>query len=109
MIVAVVQTKGGVGKTTLTVNLVVERVIRGKRDVLLVDADEQGTASDFTALRLQDAIGEEPGEPARERRLAAPVGRQHRVAFAGRELGRQRVEHGPWHPRIAEGEVIDLD
>ncbi len=53
MIVAVVQTKGGVGKTTLTVNLVVERVIRGKRDVLLVDADEQGTASDFTALRAE--------------------------------------------------------
>lgn len=53
MIVAVVQTKGGVGKTTLTVNLAVERVLRGKRDVLLVDADEQGTASDFSAMRAE--------------------------------------------------------
>src|SRR6201996_6901855 len=53
MIIAVVQTKGGVGKTTLTVNLAVERVIRAKRDVLLVDADEQGTASDFSALRAE--------------------------------------------------------
>lgn len=53
MIIAVVQTKGGVGKTTLTVNLAVERAIRAKRDVLLVDADEQGTASDFSALRAE--------------------------------------------------------
>ena len=53
MIIAVVQTKGGVGKTTLTVNLVCERVLRAKRDVLLVDADEQGTASDFSALRSE--------------------------------------------------------
>ena len=53
MIIAVVQTKGGVGKTTLTVNLAVERAIRGKRDVLLVDADEQGTASDFSAIRAE--------------------------------------------------------
>lgn len=53
MIFAFVQTKGGVGKTTLAVNLAVERVIRGKREVLLVDADEQGTASDFVAVRSE--------------------------------------------------------
>jgi len=53
MIIAVVQTKGGVGKTTLTVNLAVERSLRAKRDVLLVDADEQGTASDFSAIRAE--------------------------------------------------------
>jgi chromosome partitioning protein len=51
MIVAFAQTKGGVGKTTLAVNLAVERVIRQHRDVLLVDADEQGTATDFASLR----------------------------------------------------------
>ncbi|WP_241911709.1 AAA family ATPase [Telmatospirillum siberiense] len=45
------QTKGGVGKTTLAVNLAIERVIRRHRDVLLVDADEQGTATDFASLR----------------------------------------------------------
>lgn len=51
MIIALAQTKGGVGKTTLAVNLAVERVIRRHRDVLLVDADEQGTATDFASLR----------------------------------------------------------
>jgi chromosome partitioning protein len=51
MIVAFAQTKGGVGKTTLAVNLAVERVIRRHHDVLLVDADEQGTATDFACLR----------------------------------------------------------
>jgi chromosome partitioning protein len=42
--------KGGVGKTTLATNLTVMRSLAGK-DVLLVDADDQGTASDFTAVR----------------------------------------------------------
>jgi len=53
MILAVANIKGGVGKTTLAVNLAVERTIRGKSDVLLVDADDQGTATDFTSLREQ--------------------------------------------------------
>lgn len=53
MIITLAQTKGGVGKTTLAVNLAIERVLRGKRDVLLVDADDQGTAADFTALRAE--------------------------------------------------------
>lgn len=52
MILAVVQTKGGVGKTTLAVNLAIERA-RGGSDVLLVDADEQRTAADFSALRAE--------------------------------------------------------
>ena len=49
---ALAQTKGGVGKTTLAVNLAVARTQAG-RDLLLVDADEQGTASDFTELRTE--------------------------------------------------------
>jgi chromosome partitioning protein len=52
MIVVLAQTKGGVGKSTIAVNLAVERS-RAGRDVLLIDADEQGTASDFTALRTE--------------------------------------------------------
>src|SRR5689334_15815895 len=52
MILVLAQTKGGVGKSTLAVNFAVERS-RAGRDVLLVDADEQATASDFTALRTQ--------------------------------------------------------
>jgi chromosome partitioning protein len=52
MKIVLAQTKGGVGKTTLAVNLAVARSQAG-RDLLLVDADEQGTASDFTALRTE--------------------------------------------------------
>ena len=47
--------KGGVGKSTLATNLVIMRAQQGK-DVLLVDADDQGTSSDFTAIR-NDALG----------------------------------------------------
>lgn len=52
MIVTVGNTKGGVGKTTLAVNLVITRAAHG-RDVLLVDGDEQRTALTFTELRAE--------------------------------------------------------
>jgi len=42
--------KGGVGKTTLATSMAVLRSATG-RDVLLVDADDQATATDFTAVR----------------------------------------------------------
>ena len=53
MIVVLAQTKGGVGKSTRAVNFAVERS-RAGRDVLLVDADDQATATDFTALRTEN-------------------------------------------------------
>lgn len=53
MILTLAQTKGGVGKTTLAINLAIERATRGGRDVLMVDADDQGTAADFSALRAE--------------------------------------------------------
>ena len=52
MILVVGNTKGGVGKTTLAVNLTIARALGG-RDVLLVDGDEQGTATSFTELRTE--------------------------------------------------------
>jgi chromosome partitioning protein len=52
VILAVGNTKGGVGKTTLAVNLAILRALAG-RDVLLVDGDEQGTAASFTDLRAE--------------------------------------------------------
>lgn len=50
MIVVVGGIKGGSGKTTVATNLAVMRASAGY-DVLLVDADDQETASDFTILR----------------------------------------------------------
>jgi chromosome partitioning protein len=52
MIIAIGGTKGGTGKSTVATNLAASLAMAG-RDVLLVDADEQGTATDFTNMRNQ--------------------------------------------------------
>ena len=62
MILAVGNVKGGVGKTTLAVNLAIA-LARAKRDVLLIDGDEQGTALAFTELRTTEMKGK-PGYTA---------------------------------------------
>ncbi len=52
MILTVGNVKGGVGKTTLAINITIAAADSGA-DVLLIDGDEQGTAMTFTELRQQ--------------------------------------------------------
>ncbi|MEJ7804460.1 MAG: AAA family ATPase [Telluria sp.] len=58
MIVTVGNTKGGVGKTTLAVNIAIARALAG-RDVWLIDADRQGTSQ--TAISIRADAGHLPG------------------------------------------------
>jgi chromosome partitioning protein len=56
MIIVAGGIKGGSGKSTVATNLAVMRALDG-RDVLLVDADDQETASDFTIFRNEKTEG----------------------------------------------------
>lgn len=58
MILTVGNTKGGVGKTTLAIQLATARALAG-RDVWLVDGDRQGTAQ--TAISIRADSGVRPG------------------------------------------------
>ena len=58
MIIAVGNTKGGVGKTTLAVQLAIIRATAG-REVWLIDGDRQGTAAAAIAARAE--TGKLPG------------------------------------------------
>jgi chromosome partitioning protein len=53
MIVTVGATKGGVGKTTVALNLALGRALAG-RDVWLVDGDRQGTAQTAVSIRADE-------------------------------------------------------
>jgi chromosome partitioning protein len=57
MIYTVGGIKGGSGKTTVATNLAVYLVQQG-RDVILVDADDQESATDFTTFRNQTLNGD---------------------------------------------------
>ena len=52
MVIVVGGIKGGSGKSTIATNLAVMRSA-DRRDLLLIDTDEQETATDFTVLRNQ--------------------------------------------------------
>jgi chromosome partitioning protein len=56
MILVAGGTKGGSGKTTIATTLAIMRAAEG-HDVLLIDADDQETASDFTVLRNERLPG----------------------------------------------------
>jgi chromosome partitioning protein len=58
MILTVGNTKGGVGKTTLALQIAISRALAG-RDVWLIDGDRQGTSTAAVAARAES--GREPG------------------------------------------------
>ena len=55
MIIALLNQKGGVGKTTLATHIAGELAMRGQ-SVILLDADPQGSALDWTQRRSQQGL-----------------------------------------------------
>lgn len=92
MIIALLNQKGGVGKTTLATHIAGELALRGNM-VILLDADPQGSALDWTQRRAQRGLP----------RLFGAVGLARETLHQEAPQLAQRADHviidGP--PRIA--------
>ena len=92
-IVAVLNQKGGVGKTTTAVNLGAALALRGRR-VLLIDADPQGN--------LSDHLGVDPGSA--ERSIYDVLTDDLPIADAIRQTETERLFLVPSQPDLAAAE-----
>jgi chromosome partitioning protein len=63
MIISVINQKGGVGKTTLSIHITSTLALAGKK-VLLIDADAQRSALDWQAAREEDPLFSVVGMPS---------------------------------------------
>jgi chromosome partitioning protein len=84
MIISFLNQKGGVGKTTLAVHLSTALALRG-RNVLLVDADPQGSALDWAASRSGNALFPVIGLPTKtlHKEIPAHVAHYHDIVIDG--------------------------
>jgi len=96
MIVGVLSQKGGVGKTTIAINVAATLALRGQR-VLLVDADPQGSSLAWSSARDRDPLFPVVGmaKPSLHRDLPAMAKDYDVVVIDGaprvNELGRSAI------------------